>query len=450
MDNVRIHPILKEIAELFSAAGKKVYLVGGAVRDILRSCEPEDWDLATDATPETVSTLFRHVVPTGIKHGTVTVIYKGHMLETTTFRTETGYSDGRRPDEISYAATIEEDLSRRDFTMNAIAVELPGGHLVDPFDGQGDINRRLIRCVGAPSERFGEDGLRPLRAARFAAQLGYQLDRAAEIAIPKALDKTALVAPERVRDELEKMLRAPYPSIGFLVMEKTGLLALLLPELARCRGVEQKGHHRFDVLDHSLKACDAVSSDQTLVRLAALFHDLGKPQTMAVNDEGNRTFYGHEEVSARLAEEICHRFRYPNATIDFVVHLIRNHMFHYEESWTDAAVRRFVVRIGESNLADAYALRRADMYATEGFGVAADALAPLSNRVRDVLAKTKVLSIKDLAVDGRDLSQSGIATGPRMGIILRELLETVLTDPEMNERTRLIELAVRLDKRFRG
>ena len=427
-----------------------MYLVGGAVRDILRSREPEDWDLATDATPETVSTLFRHVVPTGIKHGTVTVIYKGHMLETTTFRTETGYSDGRRPDEISYAATIEEDLSRRDFTMNAIAVELPGGHLVDPFDGQGDINRRLIRCVGAPSERFGEDGLRPLRAARFAAQLGYQLDRAAEIAIPKALDKTALVAPERVRDELEKMLRAPYPSIGFLVMEKTGLLALLLPELARCRGVEQKGHHRFDVLDHSLKACDAVSSDQTLVRLAALFHDLGKPQTMAVNDEGNRTFYGHEEVSARLAEEICHRFRYPNATIDFVVHLIRNHMFHYEESWTDAAVRRFVVRIGESNLADAYALRRADMYATEGFGVAADALAPLSNRVRDVLAKTKVLSIKDLAVDGRDLSQSGIATGPRMGIILRELLETVLTDPEMNERTRLIELAVRLDKRFRG
>ena len=450
MGNVRVHPILKEIAELFSAAGKKVYLVGGAVRDILRSCEPEDWDLATNATPETVSKLFRHVVPTGIKHGTVTVFYKGHMLETTTFRTETGYSDGRRPDEIRYAATIEEDLSRRDFTMNAIAVELPSGQLFDPFDGQGDIERKLIRCVGAPLERFGEDGLRPLRAARFAAQLGYQLDHAAEIAIPMALYKTALVAPERVRDELEKMLRSPYPSIGFLVMEKTGLLSLLLPELARCRGVEQKGSHIFDVLDHSLKACDAVPLDRTIIRLAALLHDLGKLQTLAVDVKGKRSFYGYEELSARLAEEICQRFRYPNATTGFVVHLIRNHMFHYEDSWTDADVRRFVVRIGEENLADAYTLRRADMYATSGLAVPSDALDKLANRVREVLARTKVLTIKDLAVNGRDLSQAGIAASPRMGIILKELLEMVLIDPEMNEKTKLIELALNLEKNLQG
>ena len=334
--------------------------------------------------------------------------------------------------------------------MNAIAVELPSGQLVDPFDGQVDIKRKLIRCVGAPSERFGEDGLRPLRAARFAAQLGYQLDHEAEIAIPKALDKTALVAPERVRDELDKMLRSPCPSIGFLVMEKTSLLSLLLPELACCRGVEQKGSHRFDVLDHLLHACDAVPSDRVLVRLAALLHDLGKPQTLSVDNEGNRTFFGHEEVSARMAEGIFQRLRYPNATKEYVVHLIKNHMFHYEASWTDAAIRRFVVRIGEGNLADAYVLRRADMYATTGDKVPREALSPLADRVQEVLDRTNVLSIKDLAVNGRDLAGAGIVAGPRMGAILKELLETVLSDPEMNEKSRLMELALNLEKRLQG
>jgi putative nucleotidyltransferase with HDIG domain len=233
-------------------------------------------------------------------------------------------------------------------------------------------------------------------------------------------------------------------------MEKTGLLPLLLPELAQCRGIEQKGFHRFDVLDHSLKACDAVPSDRTTVRLAALLHDLGKSQTVAIDENGNRTFHGHEEISARLAEKICLRFRYPNVTKNFVVHLIRNHMFHYEESWSDTAVRRFVVRIGEENLADAYTLRRADLFATAGTAMSEDVLAPLIDRVRNVLARTKVLSLKDLAVNGLDLSKAGIASSPRMGIILRELLETVLSDPEMNERTRLIEMALKLENQLQG
>lgn len=448
MDNARVHPLLKEIASVFASGGKKAYLVGGAVRDLLRGKKAEDWDLATDARPEEVVRLFRRVVPTGIKHGTVTVLYKGHALETTTFRTESGYSDGRRPDSVSYAATIEEDLSRRDFTMNAVAVELPGGKIVDPFGGRADIAKRLIRCVGNPAERFGEDGLRPLRAARFSAQLEFCLDGATEAAVPGALGKTALVAVERVRDELDKMLRAPAPSAGFAVMERTGLLGLLLPELARCRGAEQKGNHRFDVLDHLLLACDKAPADRPLVRLAALFHDVGKPEVQAIDPEsGVRTFHRHEEASARTAERVLLRLRYPTATVKAVVHLVATHMFHYEESWTDAAVRRFLVKVGAENLDDVFALRRADTWATAGREPPPAALAELGDRIAAAVAERNAFSLKDLAVGGEDLVRLGVPRGPRIGAILKELLETVLDDPAMNERGALLEVARRLNER---
>ncbi len=450
MGNVRVHPLLKEIASIFASGGKKAYLVGGAVRDTLRGEAPEDWDLATDATPEEVMRLFRRVIPTGIKHGTVTIHYKGRPIETTTFRTESGYSDGRRPDAVSFAATIEEDLSRRDFTMNAIAVELPGGKIVDPFGGERDIRARLIRCVGDPAERFGEDGLRPLRATRFMAQLNFRLDPATLRAIPLALSKTAMVAVERIRDELDKTLAAAQPSLSFRVMEETGLLTLILPELAACRGVEQKGFHRFDVLDHLLLSCDGAPRERPIVRLAALFHDIGKPLVRAMGPDGVWTFYRHEEESARLARDLLTRLRYPTATIDAVVHLIAVHMFHYEETWTDAAVRRFVARVGIDHLADAYALRRADTYGTTGALPPPEAGAPLADRVDRVLAAGKALSIRDLAVSGEDLAAIGIPRGPRMGILLKELLETVLDDPEMNQKDRLLTVVRRLEERREG
>ena len=446
-DNARIHPLLKEIATIFTAGGKKAYLVGGAVRDMVRGKKAEDWDLATDATPEDVTRLFKRVIPTGIKHGTVTILYKGQSIETTTFRTESDYSDGRRPDSISYAATIEEDLSRRDFTMNAIAVELPSGRIVDPFGGVADIKRKLIRCVGVPSERFNEDGLRPLRAARFAAQLEFALDEATLAAIPGALNKTAMVAAERIRDEIDKILRTPTPSIGFSVMEKTGLLALILPEIAQCRGVEQKGNHRFDVLDHLLVACDKAPMDRPVVRLAALLHDIGKPAVEAYDETGVRTFYRHEEISAGMTEDIMLRFRYPTALIKAVAHLVATHMFHYEESWTDAAVRRFLVRLGPENLDDAFALRRADTWATFGVEPSPAALLPFRNRIEQILAESKALTLKDLAIGGNDLAGIGIAKGPRMGIILNQLLETVLDDPAMNEKNALLTIAKRLEER---
>jgi putative nucleotidyltransferase with HDIG domain len=457
MDNVRIHPLLREIAAVFQNRGREVYLVGGAVRDLFRGKKPQDWDLATNAPPEEVISLFRRVIPTGIKHGTVTVHYQGRAVEVTTFRTESDYRDGRRPGRVEYAATIEEDLSRRDFTMNAIALRLPGGEPADPFGGRGDIQKRIIRCVGNPAERFSEDGLRPLRAVRFAATLGFTLDDAARAAIRPALGITAKVSPERVRDELNKILGAGggensggRPSAAFRLMEETGLLELLLPELAACRGVDQKGYHQFDVLDHSLLACDYAAMERypQAVILAALFHDLGKPLTRRADEQGVWTFYQHEQESARLCRHILTRLRYPNAVIDETCRLIGEHMFHYTENWTDAAVRRFIIRAGEENLENLYRLRRADSYAQGGIKPPADSLLPLVSRVDEVLAGSRAFSLKDLAVSGRDLMAIGVKPGKCMGIILKELFETVVDDPAQNSREKLLEIAEKINQRY--
>jgi putative nucleotidyltransferase with HDIG domain len=326
--------------------------------------------------------------------------------------------------------------------MNAMALELPGGRLVDPFGGAEDIKRGIIRCVGRAEERFNEDGLRPLRALRFAAQLGFALDQATLEAIPGALGTTAKVSPERVRDELDKILTSPKPSAAFLPMEKTGLLALFLPELAACRGVEQKGYHRFDVLDHSLLACDYAAAQGFPLRviLAALFHDLGKVRTRELKD-GVWTFYSHERESARLARNILTTYRYPNAVTGAAVRLIEEHMFFYEDAWTDAAVRRFIIRVGEENLKDLYALRRSDAYGTAGAPPSPALLLPLMRRIEAVLAQSRAFSLIDLAVSGKDLMALGVKPGPGMGIILNELLETVVDDPALNSKEKLLEIA---------
>jgi putative nucleotidyltransferase with HDIG domain len=460
---MNIHPLLKEIALFFSREGKQLYLVGGAVRDQFRGKKAHDWDLATDARPEEVIALFRKplggepegkargfVIPTGIKHGTVTVHYKNREFEVTTFRTESEYLDGRHPDKLAFAGTIEEDLSRRDFTMNAIALKLPEGKTVDPFGGIGDIRKKLIRCVGDPLERFGEDGLRPLRALRFAAQLGFELDPPTREAIPKTLRVAAKVSPERIRDELDKITASPSPAPTFRLMEGTGLLELFLPELAACRGVEQKGYHRFDVLDHSLLACDyaARHSYPEDVRLAALFHDIGKLRTRKADGQGVWTFHRHEQVSAKMTAEIMGRLRYSGARISSVTHLVAEHMFHYEEAWNDGAVRRFVIRAGEENLENLYRLRRADTYGMTGTEPALDNLAALISRVDAVLAEARALSLKDLAVSGKDLIEAGIQPGRNMGIILGELLEAVVDDPALNSREKLLEIAGKINGRY--
>jgi len=420
---------------------------------MLRGEKIHDWDIATDAEPEEVTAIIRaakgKVIPTGIKHGTVTVFYKKHNAEVTTFRTETGYSDGRRPDKVEYTSSIEEDLSRRDFTMNAIAMRLPGGEIVDPFDGAKDIKNKIIRCVGNASQRFNEDGLRPLRAVRFAAQLGFEIEENTLSAIPDALSVSAKVSQERVRDEIDKILASPLPSRAFRLMEKTGLLHLFLEELAVCRGIEQKGFHQFDVLDHSLLACDYAAQNgysQTL-RLAALLHDAGKPSVRKLDEKsGVWTFYRHEEISCKIAQKILGRLRYPNITTDNVCHLIKEHMFHYTDEWSDAAVRRFIARVGEPNLEDIYRLRRADAYAFSDKEADSSSLLQLADRVKKILASGRAFTLKDLAVSGNDLISIGIPSGKKMGIILNELLETVLDDPAQNTREKLLEIAGKLNE----
>jgi len=445
-----IDPILKEIASIFNKGKKEIYLVGGAVRDMLMGKKIHDWDLTTDALPDVVTSIIRNaggkVVPTGIKHGTVTVFYKRHSMEITTFRTESDYSDGRRPDHVSYASDINEDLSRRDFSMNAIALRLPLGEIVDPFNGAIDIKAKIIRCVGNAGERFNEDGLRPLRAVRFASQLGFKIEEKTKDAIKGALETCEKVSKERIRDEIDKILGSPVPSAGFRLMEETGLLKLFLNELQICRGVEQKGFHQYDVLDHLLLACDyaATKNYSHEVRLAALFHDIGKPATRDKDELGIFTFYRHEEVSAQICKKILNRLRYSNEVIYKTCLLVKEHMFNYQDSWTDSAVRRFIARIGEENLQGVFDLRRCDTYAFSGIENKYFSLSSFSDRIEELLTCDHAFSLKDLAVNGSDLMETGIPAGKMLGVILKELLETVLDDPAQNTKEALLIIAKKI------
>ncbi len=442
MDRVPVPRDLKDFSRFFSDAGHRVYLVGGAVRDHFLGKRAGDWDVATDARPEQVMAIFPRVIPTGIEHGTVTIPFRGRAIECTTFRVESDYTDGRRPDSVRYEATIEEDLSRRDFTMNAIAVSLPDGAVIDPYGGRTDVKLRVIRAVGDPRTRFAEDGLRPLRAIRFSALPGFAIDTDTLSAIRPSLGVTERVAPERVREELVKLLSSPEPLTAFRYMEETGLMELILPELSACRGVEQKGRHRHDVLDHLLLTCSACPREVTELMLAGLLHDIGKPAVRATGDDGVITFHGHEIASAKIARSVMTRLKFPNRTIARVVHLVEQHMFHYESSWTDAAVRRFVVRVGVDEIEPLFALRAADSFAISGVRGEPHGIDELRRRISGILEARHAFSLGDLAVNGTDLAGIGITPGPTTGIVLRELLSAVLDDPELNDKDRLLDIAL--------
>ncbi|QTQ11890.1 HD domain-containing protein [Treponema parvum] len=453
--HIKIPHILKKMNELFTKSGFEAYLVGGAVRDTLLHKNATDWDIATNATPEQVMAIFHRVIPTGIEHGTVTVFFMGSRIEVTTYRTDAGYSDGRHPDKVIYTSDINEDLSRRDFTMNAVAVNLSTQEITDPFKGRQDIKRKIIRTVGDPVARFTEDGLRPVRALRFSAQLGFVIENETfkAISLPEVKKKTAGVSIERFRDEFIKMLGAPRPSIGLVFMEITQMLEQFFPELALCRGCKQsdiRGFHDFDVLDHLFYACDGAPQDDLTVRLAALFHDVGKPlakKTEKTEKGEIFTFYNHESISADITKNILTRLRFPNATVDSVCHLIRQHMFHYESSWTDAAVRRFIVRVKPEYVERLFELRLADIYGMHNMPVrlhdsdVGENLSELKERISDMIKKSTALGIKDLAVNGQDLMSEGIPSGKDMGKILNSLLESVLDDPAQNNKETLLNIA---------
>lgn len=447
---MNVPPLLRPIARRFSHAGFSCFLVGGALRDMLQGRKPGDYDLATDALPEDVMRLFRRVIPTGIRHGTVTILEKGSQFEVTTFRTEHGYSDARHPDEVAFTASIDEDLARRDFTINSMALDLETGAFLDPYGGRHDLSAGIIRAIGNPVERFTEDALRPVRACRFAAQLEFTLEERTREGIRTALSGIAKVSAERIRDELMKMLSAERPSLGFECMRETGILSIVLPELEACVGVEQKGLHRFDVFTHSILACDGAPRGVPEIRLAALFHDIGKPVTKSVNDRGEPTFHRHEAVSDEMTGAIMRRLRFPVAVERNVRHLIRHHMFNYEPGWTDAAVRRFVARVGETRIEDLFALRAADHFGMEGVRAPLPALDEFRKRLARVLEEDHAFSLSDLAVNGNDLASAGIPPGRSMGLVLKFLLETVIDDPAMNTREKLLEVGLNYYRTYLG
>lgn len=460
MNKIKIPYELQKLNEIFSQNGYEAYLVGGAVRDLLLGKEASDWDVTTNAKPEEVMKIFNKVIPTGIEHGTVTIHFMKKEIEVTTFRTESDYSDGRHPDKVEYAGKIEEDLSRRDFTMNAIAASLYDGKIVDPYGGQKDLKNKLIKTVGIPHERFMEDGLRPIRAIRFASKLGFSIEKYtySEIFEEEIHNKIKSVSVERFRDEFMKIISSPKPSVGLKLLEETGLMSLLLPEIMDCRNCIQKddrGYHQFDVMDHNIYACDGAPEDKPFIRLAAFLHDVGKPASkIQKNVDGFliNNFYNHEKYSAEIAKNLMTRLKFSNAEINYTVHLIKNHMFHYESNWSDSAVRRFIVKIGKENLNDLIDLRLADMYGKYNQIVrlhdsaACNLLIELKDRVNTILEQENALSLKDLKINGNDIIALG-GSGKQIGIILNELFETVIDDPKMNTREKLLEVGENLIKK---
>jgi poly(A) polymerase/tRNA nucleotidyltransferase (CCA-adding enzyme) len=411
------------------------------VRDLVRGVDPGDWDVATAASPDVVAGLFPDSSWTN-PYGTVTVRSGPMTVEVTTYRTEAGYRDARHPDQVQWGTRLEDDLERRDFTINAMAwvpddLAAGRGHLVDPFGGQTDLTAGVLRAVGEPEQRFTEDALRLLRAVRFATTLGMTMDPATEAAVARLAPAAASLSGERVRDELLRLLAAEAPSRGFVLMERLGLLGGLLPELAALRGVEQGKVLGGDALDHSLRTMDALPADDSILRLAGLLHDVGKASTASGGH-----FIGHEAAGAELVEERLRALALPRADIDRVTHLVRHHLIQYTPDWTDAAVRRFLRRVGSGQpLDDLLALRRADIAASAGPEVRDRATEELEGRVA-ALRGAAVLTVHELALNGDDLIRElDLAPGPEIGRILDGLLQAVLDDPSRNDRDTLLRLA---------
>jgi poly(A) polymerase/tRNA nucleotidyltransferase (CCA-adding enzyme) len=375
--------------------------------------------------------------------------------------------DGRWPSNVSFVEDIDKDLGRRDFTCNAMALDLSRLKLdgreepfqveiYDPYGGVKDIKKKVIRAVGTPLERFKEDGLRAFKACRMAAQLGFDIEEETFKAIKKSIPVAAQVSMERIRDEFMKMLlNSSKPSVGIELMRKSGLLSLFMPELLEGVGVEQKLFHAHDVYTHSLKTCD-VAHDS--VKLAALLHDIAKPRT----DMGDGHFYGHDKMGADMTEEIMKRMKFPQSKIHRVKILIENHMFYYphvkedmtkeekedieKHQWTDSAVRRFIQRVGEENVEDLFKLRLADAQANPATAFKPEEITILQRRISEVRKQDMALKVTDLKISGDDLMTIGIEKGPEMGIILNELLDMVIEDPSLNRKDILLKKAVELKK----
>lgn len=445
--------IPKEIEAVLSKleeAGFVAYIVGGSVRDLLMKKPPKDWDVATDAKPEEVQKLFPESVyenrfgTVGVKTGSDNPALS--VVEVTTFRREESYSDLRHPDTIEFTDSIEEDLARRDFTINAIALS-SGGDVTDPFGGADDIKKKIVRAVGDPSKRFLEDALRLIRAVRFGAELGFRIEENTEKAIYKNAKLLSKVANERVRDEFVRIIMSKNAKLGIEKLEELGLLEHILPELREGIGITQNKHHKYTVWEHNILSLEyAAKKGYSLeVRLAALLHDVGKPRVK--EGEGpDATFYNHEIVSAKMAKEALRRLCFPRAVIEKVAHLTRYHMFYYNVGEvTEAGVRRFLRRVGLENVPDLIKLREADRI---GSGVPK----AVPYKLRHFLfmiekVRRDPITTSMLKVSGDDVMKLlGITPSPRVGWVLAILLDEVIDDPKRNTKKHLTERVMELGK----
>lgn len=453
-------------------AGYTAEIVGGAVRDVLLNVPTKDWDITTNAKPEEILPLFTESFYEN-NYGTVMVAQK-HLSEQcnfpcpvgeedlifdiTTYRSDGEYRNHRQPEDVTWGTTIEEDLQRRDFTINAMALSIEKQRLesldlsapslrvdctlIDPFSGQTDLHSKKIRTVGVARERLNEDALRMLRAIRFAVALEFVIDQEVGDAIAEHAASLSVISWERKSSEFLKMLASPAPSVAILFLDRFGLLENIVPELLPMKGVKQSGHHIYDVWEHSIRALEACSSPDPVVRLATLLHDVGKPLTFQQTDQGTITFYNHEVVGARVAKQVAARLRLAKHDCDRVFTLVRWHMFTYESFATDAYIRRFIRRVGLENIEDMFALRTGDRVGS-GSKASSWRLEELKERIWAELHQP--LKITDLAINGNDIMQTlSISPGPLIGKILNALLEDVLEDPAHNTREYLQELAKKL------
>ena len=445
---------ISDILDIFEKEGFEVYIVGGAIHDLLMKRPVDDWDFATNATPKQILRVLPKDAFYDNAFGTVMLPHKKTEtpLDITTFRTEHGYSDTRRPDKVTWGKTIKEDLQRRDFTINAMALihkdKADNYDLVDPFGGQEDIDNKLIKAVGNANDRFMEDALRMMRAVRIAAELGFTIEKNTLEAIKTNSPLINKIAKERVHDELIKILASPNPYNGITMFKDSGLMDEILPELIKTFGVEQKSpgrHHIYDVGTHSMLSLKYCKSTDPIVRFATLIHDIGKPQTFKKLENGTITFYNHEMVSTKIAQRIAKRLRFSKKETDKLVKLVRWHQFSVDEGQTDKAIRRFIKHLGIENVEDMLDLRTADRL---GSGAKETSWRLEDFKKRLVEVQKQPFTVHDLKITGDDvMKELNMKPGPEVGKILDQLFEEVCDKKIPNEKKALLGRLKELDSK---
>lgn len=438
MPQIQIPEKASHIISVLTEAGFEAYVVGGCVRDAILGRDAADWDITTNALPSQVKALFPRTLDTGLQHGTVTVMQGKEGFEVTTYRIDGEYLDGRHPDRVTFTPSLLEDLKRRDFTVNAMAYNEKEG-LVDAFGGLEDLKRRRIRCVGDPRERFTEDALRILRAVRFSAQLDFTIEEKTRAALSEFAPRLLKVSAERIQTELVKLLTSSHPEV-FRVVWETGISAVILPEFDACMDTPQNNpHHCWSVGEHTLRALPFVEPDKVL-RLAVLLHDIGKPPVRTTDERGVDHFYGHAQKGAEMAGSILRRLKFDNDTRKRVARLVQVHD-DLQIAAAQRSVRRAVYRIGADLFPDYLKVRRADIMAQnpDVRQEKLNELARIEEMYQKILEAQQCLSLKDLAVTGRDLIEAGMQPGPELGRTLNQLLELVIEHPEYNTKESLLE-----------